>query len=26
MVWGHFDGLTKRQAADKVRKWRGKNS
>lgn len=24
--WGYFDGLTDRQAADKVRKWRGKNS
>lgn len=26
MLWGHFDGLTERQAADKIRKWRGKNS
>lgn len=25
-AWGYFDGLTDRQAADKVRKWRGKNS
>ncbi len=26
MKWGHFEGGTEKQAADKIRKWRAKNS